>query len=121
MGFNGTKYKALDERLHINQKRIYVKQCIQLCLYYSGSTGYRIIENYYSVNFKLNDNSLNDHKITRILSDLTKIREKSKALARGYSKYRKALKQKGQRNPSKKDRELWQQIAHLWDKFKKTD
>ena len=121
MSFNATKKRAQDKDRNLNSRRVSVRSCIQLCLYYSGLNGYQSIVGYYNSNNNLNSDNLNSETIDKILFELTNLREQSKQLRKDYYDYRKKQKKLGQRAISKKEesiwRENWKKINQLWDKF----
>ena len=121
MSFNSTKKRAQDFSRHINSRRVSVRSCIQLCLYYSGLNGYNSLVEYYNETDNLNTNSLTSETIDKILLELTELREKSKQLKQEYFNYRKKQKKQGQRGISKNDglilKENWKEVNQLWDKF----
>jgi len=121
MSFNATKKRAMDSNRHINSRRVAVRSCIQLCLYYSGLNGYHSIVGYYNQTDNLNGDDLTSETIDKILFELTEIREKSKQLRNKYINYRLEQKIRGQRSISKNEetiiRESWRNVNQLWDKF----
>ena len=121
MSFSATKKRALDASRHINARRVAVRSCIQLCLFYSGFNGYQAIVDYYTRHNRLNDDALTAVDIETILADLTALRERSKQLWRDYAAYRRERKRSGYGAMSNHERAVHQQyldrIAAQWDKF----
>ena len=102
MSFNTSKRRAQDKNRHLNSRRVSVRSCIQLCLYYSGLNGYCSIVEYYNRNDHLNGDDLTSETIDKILNELTELREQSKQIAQEYHSFRKIQKQQGHRLVSKK-------------------
>ena len=121
MSFNAIIKRAQDHNRHINSRRVSVRSCIQLCLYYSGYNGYSSIVGYYNKEYKLNEDSLNSEIIDEILAELTELRENSKLKRIEYSNYRRNQKAIGRRLISKEDeaigKENWENTNQIWNKF----
>jgi hypothetical protein len=121
MSFNATKKHALDKSRNINSRRVNVRSCIQICLYYRGNIGYTAIVKNYTKTENLNNDNLTNENIENIIQDLSELKEKSKVIQQEFDKYRKIAKNKGNRKLSNidliKQKENWDKIHQIWKKF----